>query len=307
MTWEDGMAEQLRIGFVGVGMMGHGMAKNLIEKSFAVSVLGNRNRGPVEDLKARGAAEEATPKALAETTDAVILCLPNSQIVESIVLGPDGILEAARPGFVLVDSSTAEPTSTKKVGAALAAKGADMLDAPVTMTPKEAEAGTLNVLVGGEAAVLERLRPAFDAYARNVFHIGALGSAHSLKLINNFMSMAMSALVAEAATTARASGVDLGKLREVVSAGAVNSGMFQKIMAYAVDGDPSGLQFAMVNARKDVGYYANLAAAAGLPSPFGSTALQLYTLACSAGHGEKHVPLLVDVMAELGGLERGSK
>ena len=103
------MAEQLRIGFVGVGLMGHGMAKNLIEKGFAVSILGNRNRAPVEDLKARGAAEEATPRALAETTDAVILCLPNSAIVESVVLGPDGILEAARPGFVLVDSSTADP------------------------------------------------------------------------------------------------------------------------------------------------------------------------------------------------------
>ena len=300
------MAEQLRIGFVGVGLMGHGMAKNLIEKGFAVSILGNRNRAPVEDLKARGAAEEATPRALAETTDAVILCLPNSAIVESVVLGPDGILEAARPGFVLVDSSTADPLSTKRVAAALAAKGADTLDAPLTMTPKEAEAGTLNVLVGGEAAVLDRMRPAFDAYARNVFHIGALGSAHALKLVNNFMSMTISAVTAEAAITARAAGVDLAKLREVVSAGAVNSGMFQKIMAYAVDGDPSGLQFAMANARKDVGYYTGMAAASGLPTPFGSAALQLYTLACSTGHGDEHVQLLVDVLAELGGLNRSA-
>src|SRR3546814_559199 len=179
-----------------------------------------------------------------------------------------------------------------------------MLDAPLTMTPKEAEAGALNVLVGGEAAVLERLRPAFDAYARNVFHVGALGSAHALKLINNFMSMTISAVAAEAVTTARAAGVDLGKLRAVVSAGAVNSGMFQKIMAYAVDGDASELQFAMANARKDVGYYAAMAAAHGLPSPLGTAALQLFTLACATGHGDEHVPLLVDVMAELGGLER---
>lgn len=301
------MADTLRIGFVGVGLMGHGMARNLLEKGFPVAVLGNRNRAPVEDLKARGAAEEASPRALAEVSDAVILCLPNSAVVEAVVFGDDGILQAARPGFVLVDSTTADPASTRRVGAALAECGAAMLDAPLTMTPKEAEAGTLNVLVGGEAAVLERLRPAFDAYARNVFHIGALGSAHALKLINNFMSMTISALTAEAATTARAAGVDLGKLREVVSAGAVNSGMFQKIMAYAVDGDPSGLQFAMANARKDVGYYAAMAAAAGLPSPFGSAALQLYTLACAMGHGDEHVPLLVDVMAELGGLERSGK
>lgn len=298
------MADRLRIGFAGVGLMGHGMARNLLEKGFPVAVLGNRNRAPVEDLKARGAAEEGSPRALAEVSDAVILCLPNSAVVEALVLGEDGILQAARPGFVLVDSTTAEPASTRRIGVALAARGAHMLDAPLTMTPKEAEAGTLNVLVGGEAAVLERLRPVFDAYARNVFHIGALGSAHALKLINNFMSMTMSAMVAEAATTARAAGVDLGRLREVVSAGAVNSGMFQKIMAYAVDGDASGLQFAMANARKDLGYYAAMAAERGLPSPFGTAALQLYTLACSTGHGDRHVPLLVDVMAELGGLER---
>lgn len=298
------MAEKLRIGFVGVGLMGHGMAKNLIAKGFPVAVLGHRNRGPVEDLKALGAAEEGSPRALAEAADAVILCLPNSAVVEAVVLGPDGILAAARPGFTLVDSSTAQPASTKRVAAALAEKGADMLDAPLTMTPKEAEDGTLNVLAGGEAAVLERMRPAFEAYARNVFHIGPLGSAHALKLINNFMSMTMSAMIAEAAVTARAAGVDLARLREVVSAGAVNSGMFQKIMAYAVDGDASGLQFAMANARKDVGYYAAMAAEAGLPSPFGSTAHQLYTLACATGHGEQHVPLLVDVLAELGGLER---
>lgn len=300
------MAERLRIGFAGVGLMGHGMARNLIDKGFAVTVLGNRNRAPVDDLKARGAAEAASPRALAAGSDVVILCLPNSRVVEAVVLGPDGVVEAARPGLVLVDSSTAEPASTRTVGAALAARGAAMLDAPLTMTPKEAADGTLNVLVGGEAAVLERVRPAFDAYARNVFHIGPLGAGHALKLINNFMSMTISAVVAEAATTARASGVDLGKLREVVSAGAVNSGMFQKIMAYAVDGDPSGLQFAMANARKDVGYYAAMAAAAGLPSPFGSAALQLYTLACSTGHGDQHVPLLVDVLAELGGLEKGA-
>jgi 3-hydroxyisobutyrate dehydrogenase-like beta-hydroxyacid dehydrogenase len=132
-----------------------------------------------------------------------------------------------------------------------------------------------------------------------------LGSAHALKLINNFMSMTMSAMVAEAAVTARAAGVDLGRLREVVSAGAVNSGMFQKIMAYAVDGDASGLQFAMANARKDVGYYTAMAAEAGLPSPFGTAAHQLFTLACATGHGDEHVPRLVDVMAALGGLERG--
>src|SRR3546814_20045297 len=114
----------LSIGFVGVGLMGHGMARNRLEKGFPVAMLGNRNRAPVEDLKARGAAEEGSPRELAEISDAVILCLPNSTVVEAVVLGEDGILQAARPGFVLVDPSTAEPGSTRPLGAARAARGA---------------------------------------------------------------------------------------------------------------------------------------------------------------------------------------
>lgn len=301
------MTDRTKIGFAGVGLMGRGMAGNILAKGFPLTVLAHRNRAPVEELTAKGAGEAATPRDLAAACDVVVLCLPNSRVVERVCLGPNGVVEAAAPGTLVLDASTSEPASTKRVAAALAEKGIDLIDAPMTMTPKEAVEGTLNVLVGGPEALVERARPVLECYARNIFHIGPLGAAHALKLINNFMSMTMSALIAEAATTARASGVDLGKLRDVVSAGAVNSGMFQKIMAYAVDGDPSGLQFSMANARKDVGYYADIAAEAGLPAPFGSAAHQLYTLACATGHGGDHVPLLVDVMAELGGLDGAEK
>lgn len=296
------MSDRPRVGFAGVGLMGQGMAANILSKGFPLTVLANRNRAPIDALVAKGAAEAASPMDLAKASDIIFLCLPNSRVVEHVALGAGGLIDGAASGTLVVDTSTAEPASTKRVAAALAERGIDMIDAPMTMTPKEAVEGTLNVLVGGPEALVERARPVLACYARNIFHIGPLGAAHALKLINNFMSMSMSALIAEAATTARASGVDLGKLRDVVSAGAVNSGMFQKIMAYAVDGDASGLQFAMSNARKDIGYYTDIAADAGLPSPFGSAALQLYTLACSTGHGEDHVPLLLDVMAELGGL-----
>lgn len=301
------MTDRPKVGFAGVSLMGRGMAGNILAKGYPLTVLGHQNRAPVEALKADGAGEAASPRELAETSDIIFLCMPNSRVVERVCLGDDGIVHGAKPGTLVLDTSTAEPASTKRVAAALAEKGIDFIDAPMTMTPKEAMEGTLNVLVGGPDALVEKARPVLECYARNIFHIGPLGAAHALKLINNFMSMSMSALIAEAATTARASGVDLGKLREVVSAGAVNSGMFQKIMAYAVDGDASGLQFAMANARKDVGYYNDIAAEAGLPAPFGSAALQLYTLACATGHGEEYVPLLVDVMAELGGLNGAGK
>lgn len=297
------MSERLRIGVIGAGLMGHGMAKNLLLKEFPVTVMANRNRGPVDDLIARGAVEAASPKAVAEASDLVLTVLPNSQIVERVALGPNGLIEAAHDGLLIADCTTAEPESTKRVGAALAKRGIRMIDSPLTMTPKEAQNGTLNTLVGGALEDLERARPTFEAYSRNVFHIGPLGAAHALKLINNFLSMTTAGMLAEAVTTARAAGVDLAALREVLSAGAVNSGMVQKMLAYAVDGDPTGLQFAMANARKDIGYYANIAAAHGLPSPFGTASHQIYTLACAAGHGETHVPLLSDVMAELGGVK----
>jgi len=297
------MTEPLRIGFIGVGLMGHGMAKNLLAGGFPVTVMSHRNRAPIDDLVSKGAAEAATPAEIAAASDLVILCLPNSQVVRAVALGEDGLIAGARPGLLVADASTAEPDSTKQVAAALAEKGVSMLDAPMTMTPKEAQEGTLNVLVGGAAEDLELARPAFDCYARNIFHIGPLGAAHALKLINNFLSMTTAAMLAEAVTTARAAGVDLGMLRAVLSAGAVNSGMVQKMLAQAVDGDPSGLQFAMANARKDVGYYARIAESHGLPSPFGTAAHQVYTLACATGHGDQHVPLLSDVMGEWGGLK----
>jgi hypothetical protein len=292
-----------RIGFIGAGLMGHGMVKNLLKKGFTVTLMGHQNRAPIDDLVKQGAVEVETPKAVAQASTLVILCLPNSDIVHEVVLGPDGLLAGAHDGLLVADSTTGDPERTKQIATALAEHGVAMLDAPMTMTPKEAQDGALNVLVGGSAANVERARPAFEAYARNVFHVGPLGSAHALKLINNFLSLTTAAMVAEAVTTARASGVDLAMFREVLSAGAVNSGMLQKMLAQVVDGDSSGLQFAMVNARKDTGYYVKVAESHHLTSPFGTAAHQIYTLACSMGHGGRHVPYLSDVMSEWGGVK----
>jgi 3-hydroxyisobutyrate dehydrogenase-like beta-hydroxyacid dehydrogenase len=304
---EDNMTERVRVGFAGVGLMGHGMASNILKAGFPLTVMAHRNRQPVDDLVSKGAAEVATAKELAAASVVIVLCLPNSAAVEAVTLGDTGIFAGGAQGLLVVDCTTAQPASTQRVAAVLKEKGIDLIDGPLTMTPKEAAEGTLNVLAGGPAELLEKARPVLDSFTRNIFHIGPLGAGHALKIINNFMSMTMSAMVAEATMTARVAGVDLGKLREVVSAGAVNSGMFQKIMAYAVDGDEKALQFAIANGRKDLGYYADIAAGAGLPSPIGAASLQLFTLACSTGHGEDHVPTLVDLMAEMGGLEESAE
>ena len=198
-----------RVGFIGAGLMGHGMAKNIVEKGFALTVLGHRNRPPVEDLLGRGASEAASPAALARASEVVILCLPSSAEVEHCVLSEAGILAGAHEGLIVIDATTAEPASTERVAAALAAEGVRFADAPLTRSPKDAEAGRLNTLVGADEATFAAVRPVLEAYCENIFHVGPIGSGHKLKLINNFMSQGMAALIAEAATTATKAGVDL--------------------------------------------------------------------------------------------------
>ncbi len=296
------MTGKLRVGFIGAGLMGHGMAKNLIEKGFPLTVMGNRNREPIDHLVSLGAREVSTARAVAEASDLVILCLPNSEIVRRVVLDTEGILEGAGAGLIVADSTTADPGETKRIGAALREQSVAMLDTPLTMTPKEAESGTLNVLVGGADDDLEKARPAIESFAKNIFHVGPLGAAHSLKLINNFMSMSMVALFSEAVTTARKADVSIAGLHEVISAGALNNGLFQKVMDWPLKQDPSGLQFAIENALKDVTYYNRVAAEHGGTAPIGATVQQIYALANAQGEGKTHVPKLMDVMAKLNGL-----
>lgn len=296
------MTEHMRVGFIGAGLMGHGMAKNLIGKGFPLTIMGNRNRQPIDHLVSLGAAEVASPRAVAESSDLVFLCLPNSGVVDKIVLGAGGIIEAARDGLIVADSSTADPGETKRIGAALREQGVAMLDTPLTMTPKEAESGTLNVLVGGAESDLETARQAIESFGKNIFHVGPLGAAHSLKLINNFMSMSMVALFAEAVTTARKADVSIAGLHEVISAGALNNGLFQKVMDWPLKQDASGLQFAIENALKDVGYYNRVAADTGSTALIGAIVQQIYALANAQGEGKTHVPKLMDVMGRLNGL-----
>ncbi|MEX0759302.1 MAG: NAD(P)-dependent oxidoreductase, partial [Tistlia sp.] len=283
------MSDKQRIGFVGVGLMGHGMAKHLHGAGHPLTILGHRNRKPVDDLVGRGAKEAKTPAEVARASDIVFLCLPTSDHVEAIVAGPDGLLEGAAEGMIVVDTSTADPSSTLRLGEIAAARGVHLVDAPLTRTPKEAEEGKLNTMVGCDETLFATLKPVMACYAENVFHVGPLGAGHKLKLINNFMAMGLASLVAEAVTAARTVGVDLVRLNELVSAGPVNSGIFQKMMAQAIDGDPSGLQFAIRNARKDLRYFNNMASEAGLFGAMAPAALQTLTLAVGLGHGEERV------------------
>lgn len=295
------MSGTLRIGYIGVGLMGHGAAANILAKGYGLTVIGNRNRTPVEDLVARGAREGTTPAALARDCDIVFMCLPSSVEVERTIYGENGILGAARPGLIVVDSTTADPASTRRIGADLRARGADMVDAPVGRTPREAEAGRLSTFVGGRPETVARVRPVIATYAEVIIDAGALGDGHVLKLCNNFISIGTCAVISEAVATAAKLGVDLGKLNEVVSAGGANSAMFQMVMPWVLEGDDGRLKGPLRIAAKDMRTFCRLAETVGMASIIAQACSQTYALANAQGHADRFMPTLPGILALLNG------
>jgi 3-hydroxyisobutyrate dehydrogenase-like beta-hydroxyacid dehydrogenase len=290
-----------RIGFIGAsGLMGHGMAKNLRAKGYPLTLTVHRNRDRVADLLAAGATVAATPAELARASDIVFLCVTGSPQVEAVVTGDNGLLSGAAKGMVIVDTSTAEPDSTNRLRALCAARGVDFIDAPLARTPTDAEAGKLNVMVGATDAQFARLEPVLHAFAENVFHVGQPGAGHVIKLLNNFIAQAICTATAEAFAVGQRAGIDPKKLVELVSAGAVNSGLFQ-MMAKTLTGDLGALKFELDNARKDLRYYTHLAEGLAIPSLVGEAVHQSLALACALGHGRKYVPSLVEAQEQLSG------
>ena len=294
---------QPRIGFIGLGLMGHGMAKNLVTKGFPLTVRVNRNRKPLEDILAAGAKEVSTNADVARASDIVFLCVTGAPQVEEIVLGVDGLAAGAREGLIVVDTSTSEPATTAKMRETLAAKGIAFVDAPLARTPLEAEQGRLNIMVGADDAMFAKLKPVIAAFAENIIHAGPPGHGIVLKLINNFIAQAICTASAEALATAAKSGLSIRKLHEVISAGGVNSGVFQMVVGRLLEsGSLDGMKFTLANASKDLRYYTHLTESLELPSIVGEAVHQSLVTANALGFGEKYVPSLIEAQEKLNNL-----
>jgi hypothetical protein len=291
----------MKIGFIGVGLMGHGMAKNLVEKGFPTMVLGHKNHAPVEDLVKRGAKQAKDVAELVKASEIVFLCVTGSPQVEDLVYRKGGILYSVAAGQIVVDTSTSQPGSTLKIAAELKAKGVRFVDAPLTRTPVEAEQGRLNTMVGADAATFREIEPVLKAFCENIFHIGEVGTGHKIKLINNCAAIGQMALIAEALTACAKLGVDPKKYFALVSTGAANSGIFQNMAGRAVEGDFGGLKFGLGNALKDVRYYNQMAMEFGVAGPMAAATLQTLTQAVNLGFGgpEHLVASLVPAVAKL--------
>ena len=286
-----------KIGMVGIGLMGHGIARNIAKHGYSLAVLEHAGNQPLDELKAAGATTRSSAAQLAAESDVVIVCVTGSPQVEAVVLGPGGLLEGMKPGMIVIDCSTAIPSSTQKVAAAVERAGGRFLDAPMTRTPKEAAQGRLNLLVGGDAALFAECRPLLACFAENITHTGAVGSGHGMKLLHNYVSLGCVALIAEAAACAQRSGVAPEVFVEVLAKGGGGGVALERLRPYLIAKDPSALRFAMANAKKDLGYYTEMAHDIGAVQQIADAVLQTFDQATAEGGAEALVPELVSLLA----------
>ena len=291
-----------RIGFVGVGLMGHGMAASMMKAGHPMTVVAHRNRAPVEDLVAKGATEAPDLAALAGASDVVHICAPGSPQVEAIVgeLAP----HLAR-GAVVVDCSTANPVSTQALARMLADAGIHMADAPLGGTPAQAAKGTLATMVGADPEVFERIAPILKTWAgASVVRLGPPGEGHKMKLLNNFLAMGYGAIYAEALALANKVGIDTAQFDSVVRGSRMDCGFYQTFMGYAVEGNREAHKFTLTNALKDMTYLAAMAGTAGVANPVGAAIRNSYAAAVNAGGDgpEDYVPHLTDFVARANGV-----
>ena len=286
------------IGFMGLGMMGAAMVECLQNKGYTVNVLANRSRTRIDLAIERGAVEVNSAAELTQKSDIVMLCMDTSDSVEDRIYGEDGILSALKDGQVVVDFGTSLPASTKKIAADIAQKGGAFLDAPLGRTPAHAVDGLLNIMCSGDQAAFDRIKDVLEDLGENVFYLGASGTGHAIKLINNFFGMTLASAMSEAFAMGDKAGVDRQQLYDVISAGPLKSMMMDLVKSYAVDGDINKLEFSIKNANKDVGYVLSMAKEMDFQSFIAPATSALLSQATESGYGDKNVPAVLDYISE---------
>ena len=288
-----------KIGFIGLGLMGAAMVERLQVQGYAVTVLGHKNRSGIEEAAvSRGAQEADDARALAEASDIIILCMGTSDQVEGRMHGRDGVIAGLQPGAVVVDFGTSLPTSTRALSEEVAAAQATMLDAPLGRTPTHAAAGLLNIMCAGDPAIYKQVKPVLEDLGENIFHLGPLGSGHTIKRINNFFGMTVANAMAEAFAMADKAGVPRQEIYCTMSAGPLHSGMMGFLTAYALERDPAQLAFRNHNSAKDVGYYTQMAETSGVQSLMSQRAQYALDMAVQEGRGDDMVSQMVNFYAD---------
>jgi 3-hydroxyisobutyrate dehydrogenase len=293
------------VGFVGLGIMGGGMARNLIARGHEV-VVWNRSPGRLEAVVEAGAAAAGSPADVARRTDTVMVCVSDTPDVEQVVLGTGGIVEGLRPGGLVVDHSTISPAATRSLAAAVAERGGRWLDAPVSGGSEGAARGTLSIMVGGDPADLERARTLLEAYGSTITHLGPVGSGQMAKLVNQALVVVTQLAVSEGLLLAEAGGLDLGATLEAVTGGAAGSWMLANRGPQMAERDwrPG---FTIDLQQKDLRLVLEAADELGVPLPGTSLVFQLYRALQRRGLGAEGNHALVKALEELCGVEVGGR
>ncbi len=291
-----------RIGFIGLGNMGEGMATNIVRKGWPLTVVAHRRRDAVDRLVAAGASEAANLRELAETSDIVVLCVTGSPEVEAAINGPSGLTSAGKP-LMIIDCSTSDPAVTMRLASELKAKGITLVDAPLSRTPKEAAEGTLDVMVGASAEDYPRAHAVVDAFAGRIVHTGPVGTGHTMKLLNNFLSMGYASLYSEALSLGAKVGLTPKVFDSVMRGGRMDCGFYQTFFDYVVNRNENAHRFTLANALKDMNYLASFAQSSGVANPMGAAVRNAFALPIAAGRGSDFVPMLSDFVAGLNGLD----
>ncbi|QFG02221.1 NAD(P)-dependent oxidoreductase [Tepidiforma bonchosmolovskayae] len=288
-----------RVGFVGLGIMGGPMAANLLAAGYELTVW-NRTAAKTEPLAAAGARVAGSPAEVAAASEVTFTCVTASADVEAVVLGPGGVIEGATPGSIVVDCSTIAPATARKVHARLAERGVAMLDAPVSGGDVGAKAGTLAIMVGGDAETFERALPVLRAIGKTIVHVGPPGAGQVVKLCNQVAGGLNLLAMAEAISLCRRSGVDPAKMLEVVSAGAAGSWMLQHLGPRAVAGDfAPGFMVDLM--QKDLGLVLEAAHETHTPLPGSALVRQLFEMLQARGRGREGTQAIVEALALLAG------
>jgi 3-hydroxyisobutyrate dehydrogenase-like beta-hydroxyacid dehydrogenase len=291
-----------RLGFIGLGKMGYAMTRNLLRHGFAVTVYDVLPEA-IDRVIPFEASPAASPREVGERSEAVITMVPADRDVEVAVLGPDGALAGLRPGSTLIQMSTIKPSTIQKLAPEAAARGVRLIDAPVSMGQFVAE-GKLSIMVGGDPAVFEQCRPIFEALGTDIFHVGELGAGQAIKLVNNYMSMAVAVVAAEGLLLGLKAGLASEVLHEVVLKGSGSSVAWRdKVpMMLAHDFYPD-MTFTTDLAYKDLSLAIESANELQTPVMLGGLARELYNAARLSGLGSAHYASVVRVLEKMAGIQ----
>lgn len=289
-------ASRPRVGIIGVGLMGLGIATNVQRNGWPLGFMDHPGNQPTADLVSGGAKKFTSPAEVARNSDIVILCVTGTPEVEAVLFGKEGVMGGLARGTIVIDCSTAIPSSTQKIAKQVQAAGGRFMDAPMTRTPKEAMEGRLNLIVGGDRALFDECLPLLKSFAENITFAGPVGSGHTLKLLHNFVSLGFSTVLAEAAACADRAGIDASVFVDVLAKGGGAGVILQRLQPYILSRDSGNFRFSISNSHKDITYYTAMAKDVSAAHDAADGILKVLDGAKAQGKAQSPLPELVTLL-----------